>query len=95
MARKAIYTPEERKQRQRQQSAQWQKENMTSINVRLLPVDKARYEAYAAHKGLPVARMLRESAERCMVEDGWREEEGKTGEGEEMTENAGGKDIKA
>ena len=85
MARKAIYTPEERKQRQRQQSAQWQKENMTSINVRLLPVDKARYEAYAAHKGLPVARMLRDCAERCMQEDGWRGEE-EAGEGEEEQE---------
>lgn len=71
MARKAIYTPEELKQRKNAQAAQWKKENMTSINVRLLPVDKARYEAYAAHKGLPVARMLRDCAERCMVEDGW------------------------
>lgn len=65
---------------------------MTSINVRLLPVDKARYEAYAAHKGLPVARMLRDCAERCMQADGWKEGEGE-GEGEEMTENAGEKDI--
>ena len=79
MARKAIYTPEELKQRKNAQAAQWKKENMTSINVRLLPVDKARYEAYAAHKGLPVARMLRESAERCMQADGWREE-GEEGE---------------
>ena len=82
MARKAIYTPEELKQRKNAQAAQWKKENMTSINVRLLPVDKARYEAYAAHKGLPVARMLRESAERCMVEDGWKEGEGEQEVGE-------------
>ena len=80
MPRQKVYSPEELKQRKNAQAAQWKKENMTSINVRLLPVDKARYEAYATHKGLPVARMLRESAERCMVEDGWREEEGKTGE---------------
>ena len=71
MPRQKVYSPEELKQRKNAQAAQWKKENMTSINVRLLPVDKARYEAYAAHKGLPVARMLRESAERCMVEDGW------------------------
>lgn len=79
MARQKIYSPEELKQRKNAQAAQWKKENMTSINVRLLPADKARYEAYAAHKGLPVARMLRESAERCMQADGWKEE-GKTGE---------------
>ncbi len=80
MARQKIYSPEELKQRKNAQAAQWKKENMTSINVRLLPADKARYEAYAEYKGLPVARMLRDCAERCMVADGWREEEGKEGE---------------
>ena len=84
MPRQKVYSPEELKQRKNAQAAQWKKENMTSINVRLLPVDKARYEAYAAHKGLPVARMLRDCAERCMQVDGWREGEG---------ENAGEKDI--
>lgn len=81
MARQKIYSPEELKQRKNAQAAQWKKDNMTSINVRLLPADKARYEAYAEYKGLPVARMLRESAERCMQVDGWKE-----GEGEEELE---------
>lgn len=81
MARQKIYSPEELKQRKNAQAAQWKKDNMTSINVRLLPADKARYEAYAEWKGLPVATMLRESAERCMLVDGWKE-----GEGEEELE---------
>ena len=84
MARKAILTEEEAKQKKMEYIAQWQKEQSATINIRLTKPGKARLVAYAAWKGLPVATMLRESAERCMQADGWREEEGKAGEGEEL-----------
>ena len=71
MARKAIYSPEESKKRQADRVAQWQKDNTTCINIRLTKPGKARLVAYAEWKGLPVATMLRECAERCMVVDGW------------------------
>ena len=90
MARKAIYSPEESKKRQADRVAQWQKDNTTCINIRLTKPGKARLVAYAEWKGLPVATMLRESAERCMQADGWKEGEeeqevGERGEaGEEL-----------
>lgn len=82
MARKAIYSPEVAKQRKMDRIEQWNREQSATINIRLTKPGKARLVAYAAWKGLPVATMLRESAERCMVEDGWRGEE-EAGEGEE------------
>lgn len=72
MARKAILTEEEAKQKKMEYIAQWQKEQSATINIRLTKPGKARLVAYAAWKGLPVATMLRESAERCMIEDGWK-----------------------
>ena len=80
MTRKAIYSPEEAKQRQNERAIKWAKDNTACINIRLTKPGKARLVAYAEWKGLPVATMLRESAERCMIEDGWREGE----EGEEL-----------
>lgn len=72
MPRKAIYSPEEAKQRQADRIAQWQKDNTACINIRLTKPGKARLVAYAEWKGLPVATMLRDCAERCMQEDGWK-----------------------
>ena len=90
MAKKAIYSPEEAKQRQNERAMKWAKDNTTCINIRLTKPGKARLVAYAEYKGLPVATMLRECAERCMVVDGWKEGEeeqevGERGEaGEEL-----------
>lgn len=88
--RKAIYTPEELKARQQQQREQWNKENTTTVNIRMSPEDKAIFAAYAEYKGMPVARMLRACAEACMRADGWtyQPEEGQgaeaqAGEGKE------------
>ena len=86
MARKAILTEEEAKQRKLDRIEQWNREQSATINIRLTKPGKARLVAYAEWKGLPVATMLRESAERCMKEDGWREEEGEKEEGEEGEE---------
>lgn len=72
MARKAILTEEEAKQRKLDRIEQWNREQSATINIRLTKPGKARLVAYAEWKGLPVATMLRESAERCMVEDGWK-----------------------
>ena len=72
MTRKAIYSPEEAKQRQNERAIKWAKDNTACINVRLTKPGKARLVAYAEWKGLPVATMLRDCAERCMVEDGWK-----------------------
>ena len=72
MARQKIYSDEEAKQRKMEYTAQWQKDNTTCINIRLTKPGKARLVAYAEWKGLPVATMLRDCAERCMVEDGWK-----------------------
>ena len=83
MPRKAIYSPEEAKQRQADRVAQWQKDNTACINIRLTKPGKARLVAYAEWKGLPVATMLRDCAERCMQADGWREGEEEGEEGEE------------
>ena len=85
MARKAILTEEEAKQRKLDRIEQWNREQSATINIRLTKPGKARLVAYAAWKGLPVATMLRDCAERCMVEDGWREER-EAGEGEEGEE---------
>lgn len=85
MAKKAIYSPEEAKQRQNERAMKWAKDNTACINIRLTKPGKARLVAYAAWKGLPVATMLRDCAERCMQADGWREEE-REGEGEKGEE---------
>lgn len=69
--RKAIYTPEEAKARAYAQNAQWQKENTTTVNIRMSPEDKAIFAAYAEYKGQAVARMFRQCAETCMRLDGW------------------------
>lgn len=69
--RPAIYTPEEAKTRADAQKAEYKRENMSSINVRVLHVDKARYAAYAKHKGLPIATMFRACAEDAMRAEGW------------------------
>ena len=72
MARKAILTEEEAKQRKLDRIEQWNREQSATINIRLTKPGKARLVAYAEWKGLPVATMLRDCAERCMVEDGWK-----------------------
>ena len=84
MARKAILTEEEAKQRKLDRIEQWNREQSATINIRLTKPGKARLVAYAEWKGLPVATMLRESAERCMQADGWREEGEEGEEGEEL-----------
>ena len=90
--RKAIYTPEEAKTRQIQRQQEWNKENTTTVNIRLSPEDKTIYTAYAEYKGVAVARMFRACAEVCMRLDGWtyQPEAGTQAEGE--AEGAGKED---
>lgn len=69
--RKPIYTPEEAKQKQVDRIATWNKERSTTVNLRMVHMDKARYNAYAEAMQLPVATMFRACVERCMQLDGW------------------------
>lgn len=71
MVRKPIYSPDEAKARQYKRQSAWSREHMTTINIRLLPIDKARYAAYAAHVGLPLATMMRACVEQCIIDDNW------------------------
>lgn len=68
----AKLTDKEQRERHVAQAAKWNREQSATINIRLTKPGKARLVAYAAWKGLPVATMLRESAERCMQADGWK-----------------------
>lgn len=71
MAIKPKYTQDEAKARHYARNAAWNKENTTTINIRILPIDKARYAAYAQCMGLPLATMMRTCVERCIVDDNW------------------------
>lgn len=69
--RKAIYTPDEAKAKAYARQQEWNKENTTTVNIRMSPEDKAIFSAYAEYKGQAIARMFRQCAEVCMRLDGW------------------------
>lgn len=89
--RQATLTEAERKARKMANTAQWQKENTVTVNLRMRPEDRAIYEAYAQEKGLALSRMFRACAEACMRADGWTyqpeaETEGKADQAEEQAQ---------
>lgn len=71
MTKKSKYSPDEARARRNERNIAWNKENTTTINIRILPIDKARYAAYAEHMGLPLATMMRACVEQCIINDGW------------------------
>ena len=93
--RQATLTEAERKARKMANTAQWQKENTVTVNLRMRPEDRVIYEAYAQEKGLALSRMFRACAEACMRADGWTyqpeagqgtETEGKADQAEEQAQ---------
>ena len=88
--RQATLTEAERKARKMANTAQWQKENTVTVNLRMRPEDRAIYEAYAQKKGLALSRMFRACAEVCMRTDGWtyQPETGKEGKTDQSEEQA-------
>lgn len=86
--RKATYTPEEAKARHLEQIATYNKENTTTINLRMPHLNKAIYEQYRAWKGIKgLATMVRVCVERCMRLDGWTYQP-ETGQGAEAESEA-------